>query len=377
MSTPFEASASAYFEEHLGLTLDALLAPVEASQPAGRALRGSSSYSAIEQARRQDDASLPLGHWEYELKRADWKNAAALCAKSLATESKDLQLAAWLLEAQIKQTGFAGIAACMNLLQNLCLRYWDNLYPKADDGDLEYRANIFRWVNDKLLTSLRQVAITATGRPVEYSWSDLELARRHEQIKSHQNKAPEGMQEGVSSSDINSGMAATSTAIYTAMRDILSDAVNGIEALTVTLDQLFGDDSPSMAAMGGMLKQILAAIEAELHKRGVRAATPSNEAAVAQLAVAPPTGSIAGRMTELSLPHGAIQDRADAYARLAESAEYLMRLEPHSPVPYLVRRATEWGGLNTVELYQELFLRLNGQLNIFEMLGLEAQVETQ
>jgi type VI secretion system protein ImpA len=36
-----------------------------------------------------------------------------------------------------------------------------------------------------------------------------------------------------------------------------------------------------------------------------------------------------------------------------------------------VRRATEWGSLNTVELYQELFLRLGGQLNIFEMLGLE------
>ncbi|WP_258898281.1 hypothetical protein [Burkholderia glumae] len=48
-----------------------------------------------------------------------------------------------------------------------------------------------------------------------------------------------------------------------------------------------------------------------------------------------------------------------------------MRQEPHSPVPYLVRRATLWGRMNTAELYQELFLRLGGQLNIFEMVGIE------
>jgi type VI secretion system protein ImpA len=49
-----------------------------------------------------------------------------------------------------------------------------------------------------------------------------------------------------------------------------------------------------------------------------------------------------------------------------------MQLEPHSPVPYLVQRASNWGQMNTAQLYQELFLDLGGQLNIFEMLGLDA-----
>lgn len=68
---------------------------------------------------------------------------------------------------------------------------------------------------------------------------------------------------------------------------------------------------------------------------------------------------------------------ADAYARLAEVADYLMQQEPHSPVPYLIRRAIDWGGLNTGELHQEIFLKQNGQLNIYEMLGLQEGTESK
>ena len=68
---------------------------------------------------------------------------------------------------------------------------------------------------------------------------------------------------------------------------------------------------------------------------------------------------------------GPIRSRADAYARLAEAADYLMHLEPHSPAPYLVQRAVEWGNLNTAELYHEVFVKFAGQLSIFELLGIE------
>lgn len=374
MSSTFENKASAYFEEQLGLTLDALLAPIEASQPVGRSLRGSSAYSAIEQARRQDDPSLPMGHWEYELKRADWKKVSSLCANALASQSKDLQLAAWLLEAQINQAGFTGIAACLCLLENLSQRYWQQIYPKIDDGDLEYRSNIFRWMNDKLLIALRLVPITASGKAQEYSWSDLELARRNEQaIAAKVSKANEASADGMSSAEMNSSITNTATDAYTWLRATLSDAVYSINSLSTSLDQLFGDESPSMAAMKNLLEQILAFVEAELHKRGVRPASAAIPAAATTPEEAKLEASLPSRPADLTLSHGVIRDRADAYARLAETAEFLMRLEPHSPVPYLIRRATEWGCLNTVELYQELFLKLGGQLNIFEMLGLDAQ----
>lgn len=49
-----------------------------------------------------------------------------------------------------------------------------------------------------------------------------------------------------------------------------------------------------------------------------------------------------------------------------------MRIEPHNPTPYLLQRAVQWGRLDTSELYQEIFVRSGGILNILELLGMEA-----
>jgi type VI secretion system protein ImpA len=49
-----------------------------------------------------------------------------------------------------------------------------------------------------------------------------------------------------------------------------------------------------------------------------------------------------------------IRSRAEAYRRLAEVADYLIRTEPHSPAPYLIRRAISWGGMTLEQLLPEL-----------------------
>jgi type VI secretion system protein ImpA len=357
-----------YFQEQLGVSFDALIDPIDTSMPTGKSVRGNGVYNAIEQARRQDDASLPLGAWDRDLKRADWDKVSAVAVDALVNKSKDLQLAGWLLEAQINKTGFAGIAACMMLMKTLCERYWEELYPQAEDGDLEYRANIIHWINEKLLPALRMVPVTATGRERDYSWADWELARRNEQVRASNGGRDHPQIEGVTVSEMLAAMGATSTDSYMGLHQLLIEALEAIETLTDTLDQQFGKEAPSLMTLAGLLEQILSLAESELHKRGVRPALPSEEELVTEELPIPAAGPDDIRVPQTT---GAIRDRADAYARLIEVADFLMRLEPHSPAPYLVRRATEWGRLNTVELYQELFLKLGGQLNIFEMLGLE------
>ena len=51
---------------------------------------------------------------------------------------------------------------------------------------------------------------------------------------------------------------------------------------------------------------------------------------------------------------GVPQSRDDAYRQLASIAEYLARYEPHSPVPYLIQRALEWGRKPLPVLLREL-----------------------
>lgn len=65
-------------------------------------------------------------------------------------------------------------------------------------------------------------------------------------------------------------------------------------------------------------------------------------------------------------------DREHAYRVLAEISDYLMQVEPHSPVPYLIRRAVAWGQLNAAELYQEVFQKCGGRIDVFDLLAHQA-----
>jgi predicted component of type VI protein secretion system len=68
-----------------------------------------------------------------------------------------------------------------------------------------------------------------------------------------------------------------------------------------------------------------------------------------------------------------IASRADAYYRLAEAAEYLLRTEPHSPVPYLVKRAVQWGNMSLAELLYEFVGSPDDLVAIQRLLGMRGK----
>src|SRR5919109_2365728 len=153
------------------VTIDfqALLAPIPGENPAGESLRFHSTdrtYDAIQEARRSDD-DLDQGEWVHKIKTSDWPAVIEIATKALASKSKDLQVAAWLVEALVKRHGFAGLRDGLRLLWELQERFWDSLYPSIDDGDLEPRAAPLLGLNKQLPASIRQVPIT---QGEAYAW---------------------------------------------------------------------------------------------------------------------------------------------------------------------------------------------------------------
>ena len=374
--TYFNQRSHAYFVDAVATQLESLLAPIAPNMPSGASLRGTAIYNAIEKARRKDDTSVPFGAWEYEFKRADWDKVSQICVDALCNKSKDLQLVAWLLEAQIHLNGFAAVAPCLHLIFSLCERYWESVHPVPEQGDLEFRANIISWINEKLLPALRQVPITACEREQEYAWIDWERNRRNEQIRANVSRRESADLEGASLNQLNAALGHTETDYFIWLRDALIDALFSMEMLELKIDELFDNNAPSLAKLGELHEQVLELVDAELKKRGIEFQVEQNNtnahenevhAALDQAQNAPNRSQENGHAPV----QASISSRNEAYQRLAEAADFLMRIEPHSPAPYLVHRAIEWGRMNTADLYQELFLKLGGQLNIFEMLGLE------
>src|SRR5258708_26951032 len=98
-----------------------LLTPIPGENPGGPDIRYDSEfpiYDQVKEARRQDDG-LSQGDWQRERKVADYARVIRLTQDALATKTKDLQLAAWLVEAQLRVEGFAGLPGGMTLWHGL------------------------------------------------------------------------------------------------------------------------------------------------------------------------------------------------------------------------------------------------------------------
>ncbi len=352
------------FEVHTGADLSTLLEPINNSTPSGESLKSNGVYSAIKQARRSDDPNLPMGEWKHDLKVADWDEVSSLAINALTQKTKDLQIAIWLLEAQIHKYGFSGIAPAMQFLSQLTEQFWDDIHPQIEDGDLEYRTNLIAWLNEKLLPVIRQLPITGTRSEKQYCWSDWEMAVKIDHLPADRKNENT---EYVSSQTIVHAIIATPISFYKDLYKYCTDAITSIELYSELLDKQCGNDSPTLSSFKTLLLEIRETLAAHVKHRGLfsKPVDQSDENSQND------PDSFQMNDGDQGDNNNPLDSREKAYHQLAQAAEYLKQDDPHSPVPYLVFKAINWGQLDTAELYQELFVEYQGQLNIFEILGLE------
>jgi type VI secretion system protein ImpA len=343
------------------------LAPISEEQPAGQWLRSDPLYSEIKQLRTSDDPTLPLGVWQRELKKADWPAVARLCQIALETRTKDLQIAAWMTEAWIDVHGFRGFERGFNVMAGLCRTFWDGLYPAIGEADLDARLSPIVWAADKLVLPLKSIPITATAgdETMAYGWRDWEAALFF--AKSAKPGAP-AENQGVTQSKFQVAVSLTPAGRFVELDADLTAALAAVDDLESALTERLGiDNAPSVGTLRTPLKamqQFVARIRAERTESGELAApagTPAEGEEVPMTTTTTDETPAIGR---------AIGNRAEAYRRLHEAADYLMRTEPHSPVPYLVRRAITWGNLSLAELLEELLQKNADLATINALLGI-------
>lgn len=363
-----------YFQRHHGITLARLLAPLEGTFPTGLPMRGTMSYRMVEQARHSDDATLPMGSWAIELKRANWPKVSALIVNTLDGVGKDLQLASWLFEAELNQRGFAAIAPCFTLLHGLCETWWTELHPQGDNGDFDARCNIVRWLNEKLLATLSLLPLVDDGDRAA-SWSHWELAHYYERLRAVHGDLPEEARDAATLEDLHELLAASNAEALRERHEELKQGREAIAAFEHFLREQLGHDAPSLNKLDEMLAKVQAPLRGEMARRG----EGMEQAAAAAAAYAPgveeSTNEDIEDSDEAEAPSSLAQvlgDREHAYRVLAEISDYLMQVEPHSPVPYLIRRAVAWGQLNAAELYQEVFQKSGGRIDVFDLLAHDA-----
>jgi type VI secretion system protein ImpA len=260
------------------IDIQACTAPIPGDNPAGADLRYTPVYDAIKEARKAED-QLARGAWEREVKTSDWDTVISISADALATKSKDLQIAAWLTEALVRTEGFKGLASGLSVINGLLEQYWDSLYPLVEDGDLEYRAGCFEFLNDKLATPVRDVPVTDPKRTNGYSWLAWQDSRRvgtEKDVLNQYGDVDEGKKQArdaliaegkVPAEEFDSAVAQTSKAFYEEISGLLASSLDEFGKMDAMVDEKFGREAPRLSDLKAALEECSQLVERILKEK--------------------------------------------------------------------------------------------------------------
>lgn len=329
-----------------------LLQPIAGDDPCGEDASFSDAYDRIREARRADDPSLSQGEWQTALKTADWRAAAELASGVLKNQSKDLQAAVWLGEALIARHGWGGAAGAFDVLHGLLETYWDGLHPRPDGDDHEERAGKLAWFCTYGSLALRKAPLNASAPHVTLiDWQDSRevdnLARQN--TAAYQEALDAGKPTGEM---VDKAIDASGPAFVAGMMADIEAAQASFERLQALVDQRFGRQAPSLADVGEAIKrarQVLgrAAQNLGLAPKAGQAAEASPSAEIVPAAASAPATLPAMPAAAAGVPRVAVdfQARAELLRALGEIAAHFKRVEPHSPVSFLLERALAWADM--------------------------------
>ncbi|HEX4228791.1 MAG TPA: type VI secretion system protein TssA [Bryobacteraceae bacterium] len=343
--------------------IEPFLVPIPGENPCGQNLYYAPIYDQIKEARRMEDTG-PMGAWVHEAKTADFKLVIKLSEGALLKNSKDLQIAAWLLEAWINRDHLPGLISGLQLLKRLLETFWDNIYPEREDDDLEMRAKPLEWVGSYFdpgkssspIFQLRSIPISVSG----HSWFVYQESRRigyetEIQKNEQKKKAREvAIKDGkVTPEGFDKDFAATPKATYKKLEAEGKHVLEVLSDLDAVCTEKFQTFAPSFLPLRKGVEEFANVVHILLLKKLEKEpdpveAIPTEQAAPVeevdgQPAQAGAAAAAAQTLDLSSLAGGEISSGDQAVLHVLAAAQYLRRNAPNSPVPYLLLRALRWG----------------------------------
>jgi type VI secretion system protein ImpA len=322
------------------IDVESLVQPVPGDDPAGGPLPGPAGEKLKEFREEFDpndlDPSDPRRNDpSVQKKDANWQGVIDLGEETLKDVSKHLLVAVRMTEALTMRRGFAGARDGFRLLRRMAEDCWDRMYPKVEEpDDLEARAGSYEWLDDEkggalypnklktvpvLISGALRITVIAwkgfQGQPAEATWEQIAAAARASDPQQCQN-----------------------------MLDDVTAMIDEVNQLGSVLGDKMGSLAPSFYKVREALEQCRVLAQGIAQESAGAGGAPAAAGEVGGRAAAAGGGQAAG----------GVLTRGSIYAELLRLAQALQNMEPHSPVPFLIRQAVELQTIQFPDLVDEL-----------------------
>jgi type VI secretion system protein ImpA len=274
--------------------------------------------------------------------------------KLLGEKSKDLEIAAYLIEALTRLKGFAGLRDGFRLVRELVERFWDGLYPTPDEDGLETKIAPLTGLNGAdsegtLINPIHRIFLTQGQSVGPFAYYHYQQALAVSQLPDEAAREARISQGAASMATIERAVAETPAEFFVGLMEDLTGCLDEFRRLDEVLQDRCGGNGPPTSAIRSALDACRDAVQhIAREKLASAAASAQPDAAAAETPAA--GGESAGPGAAL----GTLRGREDAFQTLLKVAEFFRRTEPHSPVSYALEQAVRWGRMSLPELMAEL-----------------------
>jgi type VI secretion system protein ImpA len=329
---------------------EAILAPLDGEQPTGVDLRQDYAPNSIYFRLRDARAAARDAERQAETEGGEeglpalWRPVATLAIGALKSNSKDLEVATWLTEALVRTAGLRGLMAGASVIGGLVDRFWDGLFPMADDTGMETRLAAVAGLSGQgadgtLMQPLRKASVFRRPDGLPFSLWQYQAALELSGISDPARRTQRIEAGVVPFEEVEKEARLAGATHWSAQRDSLVQVVAAWKEMERVLDEKAGSESPS----GNRVREVLE-LMLEISKRFAPQDAPE-----------PTTDGEAagGTSTETASP-GAVTGREQALRRLAEVAAWFKNNEPNSPIGFTLDEAARRARLAWPDLVAEL-----------------------
>lgn len=345
------------------IDIDALLQAISEEAPAGTDPRADSSPASLyyrtkdarNAARSAERAAVETGGASPE----EWDTVADTAMTILASHGKDLEIAAWLVEALLRTEGFAGLRDGMKVLTGIVNGFWETCFPELDEDGVEGKVSAVAGLNGSgaigtLIQPIRLVSITR-GSQWSFSLWNYEQARDLAKVTDPDRRQERIDNGAVTMEQFMESVADTSAAFFAETQAVIVETLAALAEMSAAFDAVAGVDAPPVSALREMLEEISRSIaHFAADKLAVANFSAGSEDVAAGDANQQGEGGQQVSGTVVVRKIEGYQSRDEALAELTRISAYFRKTEPHSPMSYTLEDAVRRARMSLPDLLVEL-----------------------
>lgn len=329
------------------LNLDAISVPLAEGGPCGVNIRIDPNfreiYYKIKDARnlaRSAERNVVPG--EPLSLSTEWHDVNTYGLRLLTSAGKDLEVLAWLAEAQIRINGFAGLRDTFRNSKVLIDEYWDQLHSVGTE-DIEEKLAPLAGLNGisgegTLIQAIRLAPLVPDAGYAHHTLWDFQIAQRPAETE---------RRERLHDAAAEAGLVAMTEHLAS-----VTECIDAFDALVASLRERCGESAPPSSNTRNVLMEaasairVLAGIDGEIPEKAAAEVVTVERQDTSEPVAAVPSAAPAGPRH--------IGSREEAFEVLLSVARYFRRTEPHSPISLAIETLVRRGRMDFSELLAEL-----------------------